>query len=178
MSRKIQKTDISRMYNLIFETVFIATLVLLLAAFKFFPAVPSTELVEGIQISSGELAKNVQMLALPSHSYGKIMKNEPEPDSFFTVDDPPEPIGGISAIRNKIVYPETARKSGLQGKVYVNAFVNESGEVVKVKILKGLGSGLDEAALNAILATKFKPGKQKDKPVKAQVTIPILFRLK
>ena len=45
------------------------------------------------------------------------------------------------------------------------------------KVIKGVGGGLDEAALDAIKQTKFTPGKQKGKPVKVQVSIPIVFKL-
>jgi periplasmic protein TonB len=49
--------------------------------------------------------------------------------------------------------------------------------VTSAKIIKGLGAGLDEAALNAVKETKFKPGKQRGKAVKVQVSIPIVFKL-
>ena len=89
----------------------------------------------------------------------------------------PEPIGGIGAIQRKIVYPEIARRAGVQGKVFVNAYVDEVGNVVKVELIKGIGAGCDEAAMDAVLATKFKPGKQRGKPVKVRVTVPIRFKL-
>ncbi|MCK7524737.1 MAG: energy transducer TonB [Ignavibacteriales bacterium] len=59
----------------------------------------------------------------------------------------PEPIGGIKAIQEKIVYPEIAKRAGVEGKVYVLAFVDESGTVTDAKIIKGIGAGCDEAAL-------------------------------
>lgn len=102
---------------------------------------------------------------------------EDAPVYFVAVEEMPEPIGGIAAIQSKIVYPEIAKRAEVEGKVYVLAFVDENGDVTKAKILKGLGAGLDEAALNAIKETKFKPGKQRGKPVKVQVSIPIVFKL-
>ena len=38
-------------------------------------------------------------------------------------------------------------------------------------------AGCDEMAVDAVKQTKFNPGKQKGKPVKVQVTIPIVFKL-
>jgi protein TonB len=90
----------------------------------------------------------------------------------------PEPIGGIAAIQEKIVYPELARRSGVQGKVYIRAYVNESGIVTKTEVIKGIGMGCDEAAANAVLKTKFKPGMQRGKTVKVQITVPITFKHK
>ena len=89
----------------------------------------------------------------------------------------PEPIGGIAAIQSKIVYPEIAKRAGVQGRVFVKAYVDESGNVNKVELIRGIGAGCDEAAMEAVQSVKFKPGKQRGKPVKVQVTVPVLFRL-
>lgn len=106
----------------------------------------------------------------------EIVVNE-EPVYFVAVEEMPEPIGGISGIQKKIVYPELAKRAGIDGKVLVLAFVDESGNVTKAEVIKGIGLGCDEAAINAILQTKFKPGIQRGKPVKVQVTIPVAFKL-
>lgn len=89
----------------------------------------------------------------------------------------PEPIGGIGAITEKITYPEDAKEKKIEGKVYVLAFVDEMGDVTGVMLLKGIGSGCDEEALNAVKNTKFSPGLIDGKPVKTQVSIPIIFKL-
>ena len=89
----------------------------------------------------------------------------------------PQPIGGIAAIQSKIVYPEIAKRAGVEGRVYVLAFVDRDGNVTKAKILKGIGAGCDEAALKAVEETKFKPGKQRGKPVNVQVSVPVFFKL-
>jgi len=103
-------------------------------------------------------------------------KNE-APTYFVAVEEMPEPIGGIKAIQEKIIYPEIAKRAGVEGKVYVLAFVDENGTVTKAQIIKGIGAGCDEAALDAVRQTKFKPGKQRGVPVKVQVSIPIIFKL-
>ncbi|MCK7525607.1 MAG: energy transducer TonB [Ignavibacteriales bacterium] len=69
-----------------------------------------------------------------------------------------------------------AKRAGVEGKVYVLAFVDEAGNVTRAKIIKGIGAGCDEAALDAVRQTKFKPGKQRGTPVKVQVSIPIVFK--
>ena len=89
----------------------------------------------------------------------------------------PEPIGGIGAIQRKIVYPEIAKRAGVQGRVYVKAYVNEVGKVNKVELIRGIGAGCDEAAMEAVNSVMFSPGKQRGKPVKVQVTVPVLFKL-
>lgn len=107
----------------------------------------------------------------------KVVEKEEAPTYFVAVEEMPEPVGGIAAIQQKIVYPEIAKRAGVEGKVYVLAFVNEGGSVTDAKIIKGIGAGCDEAALDAVKKTKFKPGKQRGVPVKVQVSIPIVFKL-
>lgn len=103
-------------------------------------------------------------------------KMEIESPYFVAVEEMPEPIGGLSVIQSKIVYPEIARRAGVEGKVFVLAFVDENGKVTNAEIIKGIGSGCDEAALDAVISTKFKPGIQRGNPVKVKVTIPIVFK--
>ncbi|MCU0643592.1 MAG: energy transducer TonB [bacterium] len=105
---------------------------------------------------------------------------EDEAASFFVpYDDPPDPIGGFAAIQAKLVYPEIARKAGIEGTVTVQAKISERGEVIDTRILVPLGnSGCNEAAVAAIKAVKWKPAKQRDKPVAVWVSIPVRFKLK
>jgi periplasmic protein TonB len=104
-------------------------------------------------------------------------KKDEAPVYFVAVEEMPEPIGGIAAIQQLITYPEIAKRAGVEGKVYVLAFVDERGNVTNAKIIKGIGAGCDEAAIDAVLQTRFKPGKQRGTPVKVQVSIPIVFKL-
>jgi len=137
---------------------------------------PSEDVLEDIEISSTEIDFEAQIEAPPPPKEEKKIVEE-EPTYFVAVEEMPEPIGGIQAIQSKIIYPEIAKRAGVEGRVHVLAFVDEKGNVTKAEILKGLGAGLDEVALNAVKQTKFKPGKQRGKPVKVQVAIPIIFRL-
>ena len=137
---------------------------------------PSEDVLEDIEIGETELDVNAEMEAPPPPPKEE-KKVEEEPTYFVAVEEMPEPIGGIRAIQEKIVYPEIAKRAGVEGKVYILAFVDESGNVTKAQVLKGIGAGCDEAALDAVLKTKFKPGKQRGKPVKVQVSIPVVFKL-
>jgi protein TonB len=136
---------------------------------------PSDDVLEDIEIEDTEIDFEAEIEAPPPPPKEEI---EEEPTYFVAVEEMPGPIGGIKAIQEKIVYPEIAKRAGVEGKVYVLAFVNEQGEVTKAQIIKGIGAGCDEAALSAVLKTRFTPGKQRGKPVKVQVSIPIIFKLK
>jgi TonB family protein len=126
----------------------------------------------------------------PATKDGKIVKSQYPIILWFESDKPinennyapvvenmPGPIGGMYAIQEKIIYPEIAKRAGIQGKVIIQAFIDENGNVVHVKVLSGIGGGCDEMAVDAVKKTKFNPGMQDGKNVKVQVTIPIVFKL-
>ena len=93
---------------------------------------------------------------------------------FIPYDDPPKP---ISAIRP--VYPEIAQEAGIEGVVVVQAFIDEKGRVKETIILKGIpNTGLDEAAMEAIRKTRFRPAKQRERAVGVWISIPVNFKLK
>ena len=138
---------------------------------------PSSDVLEDIEIGDTEIDINEQIDAPPPPPKEDKKVVEEEPVYFVAVEEMPEPIGGIAEIQKKIIYPESAKRAGVEGKVYVLAFVDESGSVTDAKIIKGIGAGCDEAALDAVRKTKFKPGKQRGKAVRVQVSIPIVFKL-
>ncbi len=89
----------------------------------------------------------------------------------------PQPVGGFDAVYKNISYPEMAKKAGVEGKVYLLVYINEKGKVDDVKVLKGIGGGCDEAAVNGIKEVRFTPGKQNGVPVKVKLSLPITFKL-
>lgn len=99
-------------------------------------------------------------------------------DYRIKADVMPEPIGGMKAIQEKVVYPEEAKDKKIEGRVYVLTFIDENGEVVETKIIKGADPSLDSAAAQAVRQVKFTPAKNEGKNVKVQVTVPIVFKLK
>jgi protein TonB len=93
------------------------------------------------------------------------------------VDLLPQPVGGIKQILKNVVYPKTAKDAGIEGKVLIKAVVDEKGDVVKTEVEKSVNKDLDEAAIDAIKKTKFTPALKDKKAVKAEIVIPIIFRL-
>src|SRR3989337_558827 len=79
---------------------------------------------------------------------------------FVTAEEMAEPIGGIMAIPKNVYYPELAKKAGIQGMVHVEAYIDESGNVVRTGIVRGVHPALDKAASDAVAKTRFKPAKQ------------------
>lgn len=104
-------------------------------------------------------------------------EEEEEPEVFVVVEQMPELIGGLASIQGNITYPEMAKKAGVEGRVIVQFVVNEQGNVQDAQVVRGLGAGLDEVALNAVKQAKFEPGMQRGKAVKVKMSLPVTFRL-
>src|SRR3990172_6252624 len=132
---------------------------------------PSDQVLEDVELTSTELNVAEETAPPPPKS------EESEEEYFVAVEDMPEPVGGLTAIQRAVVYPEIARRAGLQGRVFILAYVNEKGEVTKAEVQRGIGGGCDEAAVAAVRKAKFVPGRQRGKPVKVRVSIPIRFQL-
>jgi periplasmic protein TonB len=144
--------------------------------------VPNDMMVEAIELNlDATLDIDVALeipLAPPAPPAAK--KQEPvqeEPEVFIAVEEMPELIGGLESIQRSVVYPEIAKKAGIEGRVFVQFVIDEKGNVVNPVVLRGIGGGCDEAALEAVKKAKFKPGKQRGRAVKVQYSIPIIFRL-
>lgn len=97
---------------------------------------------------------------------------------FIVVEQMPELIGGLASLNKHIVYPEMARRAQIEGRVIVEFIIDKDGNVMDPKIIRGIGGGCDEVALNAVQKIKFKPGMQRGKPVLVRYSMPINFTLK
>ena len=92
---------------------------------------------------------------------------------FIPYDDPPRPVTPI-----KPVYPDIAQEAGIEGQVLVQCFIDEKGRVKETIVVKGIpNTGLNESAVQALRKTRFRPAKQRERPVGVWITIPINFKL-
>ena len=105
-----------------------------------------------------------------------------ELEIFTIVEENAQFPGGESAMNKflgeNLKYPKMAQDAGIQGIVYVTFVVEPSGIITSIKILRGLGGGCDDAAVNAIKKMpKWNAGKQRGKAVRVQFNLPVRFRL-
>lgn len=101
---------------------------------------------------------------------------------FNVVEETATPKGGMQAfyeyIGKKLKYPAQARRMGTEGKVFVQFVINKDGSISDVVAIKGIGAGCDEEAVRIIQASPaWAPGKQRGKPVKQRMVLPITFKL-
>ncbi len=90
--------------------------------------------------------------------------------------------GGLKAfykfVGQNLKYPAQARRIGIEGKVFVHFVVDKDGSLSDIKIVRGIGAGCDEEVLRIIeKSPKWNPGKQRGRPVKVRMMMPITFQL-
>jgi len=109
--------------------------------------------------------------------YSKPLPTSKAGVQFIPYDEAPTPIGGFKTIQNNVIYPEEAIKNKIEGTVILRCFVSKYGFVTEVIVLKSSNEILNEAAINAIKITIFKPARQRDRFVGVYISIPVVFKL-
>jgi len=109
-------------------------------------------------------------------------KSKMEGEIFTVVEDQPTFKGGMQALSDHLAsnlqYPAQARQQGIEGRVFVQFVVEKDGSLSNVTSVKGIGGGCDEEAVRVLKESpKWKPGKQRGKPVKVRMILPITFNL-
>lgn len=141
------------------------------------PVFDNTEDIVDIEFNTTEINYDVDLVEAPPMYKPKIVEGT-EDKVFVVVEDMPELIGGIGSIQSKVQYTEIARRVGIEGQVVIKVIVDENGDVLHAEVIKKLFDDLDRISIEAAKQLKFKPGRQRGKPVKVQVHIPITFKLK
>lgn len=118
------------------------------------------------------------------YSEDEIESPEAENDTIYLSSEQlPEFPGGQKAmfqyIAHNVVYPESARINGIQGRTICQFVVNKSGSLSDIKILKSSGNNeLDEEAVNVIASMpKWIPGRSAGEIVRVKYTIPVTFKI-
>ena len=125
-----------------------------------------------------DIAEDLTLDELDFDDFSNMDAPPPPPSGpkvvFIPYDDPPVAMSPI-----KPIYPEIAQEAGIEGVVVVQAFIDEKGRVKETLILKGVpNTGLDDAAMEAIRKTRFRPAKQRERAVGVWISIPVNFKLK
>lgn len=102
---------------------------------------------------------------------------EEEEEVFVVVENMPDLKGGQLGLQKRVQYPQVAIRAGIEGRVTVQFVVDENGNVINPRVIRGIGGGCDEEALRVVQTAKFTPGMQRGRPVRVQMSLPILFKL-
>ncbi len=100
----------------------------------------------------------------------------------FALEVQPEPEGGFAAfnkyVSDNMKYPASARRMGIEGKVFLVFIIDTDGSISNVEVVKGISVECDAEAVRVVSgAPKWKPGKQRGRAVKVRMRLPITFQL-
>ena len=101
--------------------------------------------------------------------------HEPQPKKGAAKELPTTPVEIL--VKPKPNYTEEGRKLKIEGEVRLNVEFTATGQVRVIRILQGLGHGLDEQAVRAAEQIKFKPAQREGMPVDSTATLHIIFQL-
>ncbi len=105
-----------------------------------------------------------------------------EPEIFYIAEEMPSFPGGETALfsylSRNIVYPAQAREAGISGVVYLGFVVEADGSISSVTVQRELAGGCTEEAVRVISQMpRWNPGKQRGKPVRVRLSMPVRFTL-
>lgn len=128
-------------------------------------------------IGEGEGSGGVELVgsgSAPVTISTPVAEEEPDPEEFISVDVEPAPIQNLQSL---VVYPEVAKRSGLEGKVIISALIDVDGKVLKTRIEKADYDVFKQPTIDALMKARFTPARQNGEPVKLWYTVPISFKL-
>ena len=101
---------------------------------------------------------------------------------FIVVEETAAPEGGLPAfynyVKSNLKYPAPAKRMDIEGKVFVQFIVEKDGSITDVQTVKGIGGGCDEEAVRVVQnSPKWKSAKQRGRPVRQRMVLPITFIL-
>lgn len=119
-------------------------------------------------------------ISVPSAAKEEI--SEEESAIFMVVEESPAFPGGADKLNRylseNLHYPSEARENAISGTVFVRFVVDQTGKITNAEVIRGIGGGCDEEALRVVKGMpRWKPGKQRGKPVKTVFNLPVRFSL-
>ncbi|PIQ47236.1 MAG: energy transducer TonB [Cytophagales bacterium CG12_big_fil_rev_8_21_14_0_65_40_12] len=103
-------------------------------------------------------------------------------EEFIVVEEEAKFPGGAEAwtkfLTKNLKYPKQAQRANIEGRVILNFYVDAEGNISKISVLRGIGSGCDEEAIRVLSKSpKWKPGLQRGVPFKSAKQIAFVFKL-
>lgn len=140
----------------------------------------ATTIDEDLEILDAEDDSENKPVETPS-DLGEYGDEETGEDDIFDIVEevPVFPLGDVSKwIAKSIRYPQIAAENGVQGRVHMQFVIERDGSVTGIVVNRGVDASLDKEAIRVIKSMpKWKPGKQRGKPVRCSFRLPINFQL-
>jgi protein TonB len=143
-------------------------------------SIPTVSLAE---FKSDNDDKPVELIGSTEHTDNPFvdLPSEEVEDIILFPEVMAAPVGGYESfydhLSKSLKYPKQAQRNQITGKVFVEFIVDKNGTVINLKVLTEIGGGCDEEALRVLAKTHWEPGRQRGKPVKTRMAMPINFTL-
>jgi protein TonB len=151
----------------------------------------TTEEVPEEEIPTQEELKQVEVADVTQEGEAEVVFTEPvqevadkgDEDMIFTVVEQKASFpGGFEAmmkfLQKNLKYPASARRMGVDGKVFIEFIVDKEGKMSDIKVLKGVSADCDKEAVRVVeMMPPWTPGRQNGKSVKSKFVLPITFKL-
>lgn len=127
---------------------------------------------EKLNFSYEEIYKNGKLIS------GVSTDNDGTTNEYTELETRPEPKKGITDfykyIGKNFSYTKQAEKLNIKGQILLSFVIDKEGKIVEIKVLKGLGCGLDEEAIRVLSSYgNWNPAQQRGRKVRCSYTIPI-----
>lgn len=136
------------------------------------PDEPEPIVAEEVEFVDTELADTEAEFVVGGPPSGPPVKEPQGPMRVGGEIQQPERIHHVNP-----VYPELARRARLEGTVILQAIIDRQGNVKDAEVLRNLGLGLDEAAVEAVQQWKYSPTYYNGRPVEVILTVTVQFEL-
>lgn len=129
------------------------------------------------------LLSMMAVLGLMTANAQKTVISQSNQSVYDQVEQMPEFPGGMPAmiefLQINLKYPKDAIKQQVGGRVMVMFVVETDGTLSNVRVAKKVFPSLDSEAVRVVKTMpKWKPGKEKGRPVRVNFTLPVVFSLK
>lgn len=196
--------DLRKQYPLHLRIGFLVTLVIMILGFMFFPETEiepyQPKVTKTIKVDklppqlqnivkpppppkpkmpvAAESDEEVEAETIEKTDFTGNEKKEAEPEfkppKFVPYEVPPKPLNEEVM---QGIYPEVARKLGIEGTLYLELWIDTNGKVRNVIVKKPLYPAIDKIAKERAYQLKFEPAMQRDKPVAVRLSYPVSFQL-
>jgi protein TonB len=108
----------------------------------------------------------------------EVEVREEEPDPWIFVPAEKDPYIDIKDLQKRVVYPELAKRAGIEGRVAVRVLIGKNGVPKRFLVEASDSDLLNDAAVKAVMSSVFTPAIQNNQPIDCWVSVPIVFRLR
>jgi TonB family protein len=126
--------------------------------------------------STGGSGDDAGFMGLASEVTEEVREAEPSAYDFIAVDK--EPYIDLADLQRRVVYPDIARRAGIEGTVNIRVLVDKKGKPKKYIIESTDSDLLNKAAIDAVMSSTFTPAIQGTSPMDCWVSIPMNFKMK